>query len=94
MVGNEFREMLRCIRCGACMNHCPVYLAAGGHAYGWVYVGPMGSVLTPQFIGIEQGLAAAQRVDLLRPLRGGLPGPHPAAEADAPLAGGAVPSRA
>jgi L-lactate dehydrogenase complex protein LldF len=47
--------MLRCIRCGACMNHCPVYLAAGGHAYGWVYVGPMGSVLTPQFIGIEQG---------------------------------------
>jgi L-lactate dehydrogenase complex protein LldF len=55
MVGNEFREMLRCIRCGACMNHCPVYLAAGGHAYGWVYVGPMGSVLTPQFVGIEKG---------------------------------------
>jgi L-lactate dehydrogenase complex protein LldF len=55
MVGTAFREMLRCIRCGACMNHCPVYLAAGGHAYGWVYVGPMGSVLTPQFIGIEQG---------------------------------------
>ena len=47
--------MLRCIRCGACMNHCPVYLATGGHAYGWVYPGPMGSVLTPQFIGIEQG---------------------------------------
>lgn len=55
MVGNQFREMLRCIRCGACMNHCPVYLAAGGHAYGWVYPGPMGSVLTPQFIGIEKG---------------------------------------
>jgi L-lactate dehydrogenase complex protein LldF len=55
MLGNEFREMLRCIRCGACMNHCPVYLATGGHAYGWVYPGPMGSVLTPQFIGIEQG---------------------------------------
>jgi L-lactate dehydrogenase complex protein LldF len=55
MVGSAFQEMLRCIRCGACMNHCPVYLAAGGHAYGWVYVGPMGSVLTPQFIGIEQG---------------------------------------
>jgi L-lactate dehydrogenase complex protein LldF len=46
--------MLRCIRCGACMNHCPVYLAAGGHAYGWVYVGPMGSVLTPKFVGIEE----------------------------------------
>jgi L-lactate dehydrogenase complex protein LldF len=55
MVGNQYREMLRCIRCGACMNHCPVYLAAGGHAYGWVYVGPMGSVLTPQFIGLEKG---------------------------------------
>ena len=47
--------MLRCIRCGACMNHCPVYLATGGHAYGWVYPGPMGAVLTPSFIGIEQG---------------------------------------
>jgi L-lactate dehydrogenase complex protein LldF len=53
MVGSEYQDMLRCIRCGACMNHCPVYLATGGHAYGWVYVGPMGSVLTPQFIGIE-----------------------------------------
>ena len=37
------------------MNHCPVYLTTGGHAYGWVYPGPMGAVLTPQFIGIEQG---------------------------------------
>jgi L-lactate dehydrogenase complex protein LldF len=54
MIGSRFQDMLRCIRCGACMNHCPVYLATGGHAYGWVYVGPMGSVLTPQFIGIEQ----------------------------------------
>ena len=54
MLGNELREMLRCIRCGACMNHCPVYLATGGHAYGWVYPGPMGAVLTPQLIGIEQ----------------------------------------
>ena len=54
MVASEFREMLRCIRCGACMNHCPVYTATGGHAYGWVYPGPMGAVLTPQFLGIEQ----------------------------------------
>lgn len=53
MIGSKFQDMLRCIRCGACMNNCPVYLAAGGHAYGWVYVGPMGSVLTPQFVGIE-----------------------------------------
>jgi L-lactate dehydrogenase complex protein LldF len=41
--------MLRCIRCGACMNHCPVYQTIGGHAYGWVYPGPMGSVLTPLY---------------------------------------------
>ena len=54
MVGTEFQEMLRCIRCSACMNHCPVYGAVGGHSYGWVYPGPMGSVLTPQMIGIEK----------------------------------------
>ncbi|KGK43240.1 (Fe-S)-binding protein [Nitrincola sp. A-D6] len=53
MVGTELQEMLRCIRCAACMNHCPVYGAIGGHSYGWVYPGPMGSVLTPQMIGIE-----------------------------------------
>jgi L-lactate dehydrogenase complex protein LldF len=54
MLGGEFRDMLRCIRCGACMNHCPVYHAIGGHAYGWVYPGPMGAVLTPSLIGIEK----------------------------------------
>ncbi|BBB30590.1 LutB/LldF family L-lactate oxidation iron-sulfur protein [Neptunomonas japonica] len=54
MVGSEFQEMLRCIRCSACMNHCPVYGAIGGHSYGWVYPGPMGSVLTPKMIGIEE----------------------------------------
>ncbi|MGZ5111110.1 MAG: LutB/LldF family L-lactate oxidation iron-sulfur protein [Usitatibacter sp.] len=52
-VGTELQSMLRCIRCGACMNHCPVYQNIGGHAYGWVYPGPMGSVLTPVYIGIE-----------------------------------------
>jgi len=54
MLGTEFQDMLRCIRCGACMNHCPVYHAVGGHAYGWVYPGPMGAVLTPSLIGVEQ----------------------------------------
>ena len=54
MLNNEYREMLRCIRCGACMNHCPVYSAVGGHAYGWVYPGPMGSVLTPLMSGLEK----------------------------------------
>jgi L-lactate dehydrogenase complex protein LldF len=55
MLGSEFQEMLRCIRCGACMNHCPVYQSVGGHAYGWVYPGPMGAVLTPSLIGVEEG---------------------------------------
>ncbi len=54
MIGTEFQDMLRCIRCSACMNHCPVYGAIGGHAYGWVYPGPMGSVLTPQLVGVDQ----------------------------------------
>jgi len=53
MLGNEFRDMLRCIRCGACLNHCPVYGSIGGHSYGWVYSGPMGSVLTPLFNGLD-----------------------------------------
>jgi len=54
MLGTEYQEMLRCIRCGACMNHCPVYGVVGGHAYGWVYPGPMGSVLTPALVGVDQ----------------------------------------
>ncbi|MDE0781148.1 MAG: LutB/LldF family L-lactate oxidation iron-sulfur protein [Alphaproteobacteria bacterium] len=54
MIGTEFQEMLRCIRCGACMNHCPVYQSVGGHAYGWVYPGPMGSVLTPGLLGVDE----------------------------------------
>ncbi len=56
VIGGEFHEMLRCIRCGACMNHCPVYQTIGGHAYGWVYPGPMGSVLTPLYAGIENSI--------------------------------------
>jgi L-lactate dehydrogenase complex protein LldF len=54
MLGTEFQDMLRCIRCGACINHCPVYGAVGGHAYGWVYPGPMGAVLTPGLIGVHE----------------------------------------
>ncbi|MGB7500918.1 MAG: lactate utilization protein B [Azonexus sp.] len=56
LAGSDFADMLRCIRCGACMNHCPVYFSLGGHAYGWVYPGPMGSVLTPLYTGIENAL--------------------------------------
>ncbi len=45
------RETLLCIRCGACANICPVYNTVGGHAYGWVYTGPIGAILSPQLIG-------------------------------------------
>lgn len=54
MLASSLHEMLRCIRCGACMNHCPVYGSVGGHSYGWVYPGPMGSVLTPAMQGLEK----------------------------------------
>ena len=54
MLGTEFHDMLRCIRCSACLNHCPVYHATGGHAYGSNYSGPMGAVLTPSLAGIEK----------------------------------------
>ena len=54
MLGSEFQDMLRCIRCSACLNHCPVYLSVGGHAYGSVYNGPMGAVLTPQLAGLGE----------------------------------------
>jgi L-lactate dehydrogenase complex protein LldF len=53
MLGGTFNDMLSCIRCGACLNHCPVYATIGGHAYGSLYVGPMGAVLTPALVGID-----------------------------------------
>jgi L-lactate dehydrogenase complex protein LldF len=53
MLGGDFHAMLRCIRCGACLNHCPVYGTIGGHAYGSLYPGPMGAVLTPALLGIS-----------------------------------------
>ncbi len=54
LLKGEFAEILRCIRCGACLNHCPVYGATGGHAYGSVYTGPMGAVLTPLLEGLDR----------------------------------------
>ncbi|HEX8117607.1 MAG TPA: LutB/LldF family L-lactate oxidation iron-sulfur protein, partial [Pyrinomonadaceae bacterium] len=53
----HLRESLFCIRCGACLNVCPVYQKVGGHAYGWVYPGPIGAVITPQMIGRERAAA-------------------------------------
>ncbi len=61
VLASDVREALRCIRCGACMNHCPVYQNVGGHSYGWVYPGPIGSILTPMYVGLDkaQDLPAA-----------------------------------
>lgn len=54
MLGTPVQDMLRCIRCGACLNHCPVYDAIGGQAYGSVYPGPMGAVLSPSLFGLKE----------------------------------------
>jgi L-lactate dehydrogenase complex protein LldF len=56
VLASEVKEALRCIRCGACMNHCPVYHVIGGHAYGWVYPGPIGSILTPMYVGLQNAV--------------------------------------
>jgi len=50
---DELRQTLQCIRCGACMNHCPVYTRIGGHAYGTVYPGPIGKMISPHMLGLE-----------------------------------------
>lgn len=52
LADEEFREALRCIRCGACLNACPVYRKVGGHSYGSVYSGPIGAVITPLLRGL------------------------------------------
>jgi L-lactate dehydrogenase complex protein LldF len=52
LIGTEAEETLRCIRCAACLNHCPVYAAVGGHAYGATYQGPIGAALNPNLIGL------------------------------------------
>ena len=57
ILASDYKEMLQCIRCGACLNHCPIYAATGGHAYGWVYPGPMGSILTPLLTSLEESNA-------------------------------------
>jgi L-lactate dehydrogenase complex protein LldF len=54
ILATPYRDVLRCIKCGACMDHCPVYHAVGGHAYGWVYPGPIGAAVDPALIGLEE----------------------------------------
>ncbi len=54
MADKQLYETLKCIRCGTCLNHCPVYTRIGGHAYGYVYPGPIGTILTPQMEGVDK----------------------------------------
>jgi L-lactate dehydrogenase complex protein LldF len=54
LADEKMREALYCIRCGACLNACPVYRKIGGHAYGWVYSGPIGALITPEFVGLKR----------------------------------------
>jgi L-lactate dehydrogenase complex protein LldF len=54
LIGTEAEEVLRCIRCSACLNHCPIYGAVGGHAYGATYPGPIGAALNPGMMGVAQ----------------------------------------
>ena len=67
------RSALRCIRCSACLNVCPVYERTGGHAYGSVYPGPIGAVLSPQLTGVGRERDAAVRLDVVRRLLRGVP---------------------
>ncbi len=53
---SEYAEALACIRCGACLNICPVYRIVGGHSYGWVYPGPIGSIISPLLLGLENAI--------------------------------------
>lgn len=56
LLGDEpLREALNCIRCGACLNACPVYRKVGGHSYGWVYPGPIGAIVSPVLTGVKEG---------------------------------------
>jgi L-lactate dehydrogenase complex protein LldF len=64
LLGTALAEILYCIRCGACLNICPVYRHVGGHAYDSVYPGPIGSVVTPGLFGLEHAADLAQASSL------------------------------
>jgi len=64
LLGGELAEILYCVRCGACLNACPVYRHIGGHAYGSVYPGPVGSVVTPGLMGLDDWSEVAQASSL------------------------------
>ena len=83
----DFRASLRCIRCGACMNTCPVYRRSGGHSYGSTVPGPIGSVLTPG-LDLEHHAALPVRLHALRLVHGRVPGQDSAGRYALPLAPG------
>jgi L-lactate dehydrogenase complex protein LldF len=64
LVGTTYEEALQCIRCGACLNVCPVYREAGGHAYNSPYSGPIGAVISPLLFGLEEYEALPQASSL------------------------------
>ena len=74
LADREKRQSLYCIRCGACLNTCPVYRKIGGHSFPWVYSGPIGAIITPQFMGVAHEPGAAVRIQPVRRVRRGLPG--------------------
>ncbi len=85
----ELRKTLQCIRCGACMNHCPVYTRIGGHAYGTIYPGPIGKIISPHLAGAGEHERSGDRIEPVRCLRRGVPGAHPhSRHVAAPASGG------
>ncbi len=83
ILGSPSQEALNCIRCGACLNACPVYRQIGGHAYGDVYSGPIGAVIVPLLAGHARGPRALARLLAVRRVLEGVPGRDPAARAAA-----------
>ena len=89
LIGTPYEEVLQCIRCGACLNICPVYREAGGHAYGSPYSGPIGAVITPLLFGLEEYRALPHASSLCGACQDRLPGAHrPAAHAAGTARGG------
>ena len=78
LLGTEFEEALYCIRCGSCLNVCPVYRQTGGHAYGSTYSGPIGAVITPLLKGNKEAKDLPHASSPLRGVLGDLSRRHPA----------------
>ncbi|MFP4477197.1 MAG: lactate utilization protein B [Desulfatibacillaceae bacterium] len=76
----EYREALQCVRCGACLNFCPIYRKIGGYPYGWAYSGPMGQVLSPLLLGLDKTRDLYQACTMCRTCKVVCPGgiSHPA----------------